>query len=448
MKYFLLIILTCTLVGANAQIITTVVGNGNNGYNGDGGLAINAELSQPIGLSFDNSGNVIFCQHVLVRKVDKLTTIVTTIAGSDTALNQSGGGDGGQAIQAYVLEPYAACFDKVGNFYIADYNYNEVRKVTISTGVIDTFAGCRLGGNTGDGGPAKQAKFGGGVSCICIDTAHGFLYVSDEWNHRVRKVDLTTNIITAFAGTGTNGYSGDGSLAVNADFSRILGLAVDDSGNVFIGDWDNARIRKVDYSTGIVTTIAGNGTLGYSGDGALATNAKICKPTAICIDKCGNLYFTNEDSCVVRKIDRNTGVITTIAGNGVAGFAGDNGLAPNAELNHPTGLAIDDYGNLFISDFNNHRIRKVTFDTACGHTTEVANISTPTPRIYPNPAQNEITITASSITQIDIYNTLGVQVFKHTYSVTTRAHVSIATLPPGIYFVRVNDACTQKLVKQ
>ncbi len=195
---------------------------------------------------------------------------------------------------------------------------------------------------------------------VCFDPTQHYLYISNEFGHTVRKVNKLTDTITAFAGTGVNGYSGDGDLAINAKFSRVLGICSDPVGNIYIGDWDNARIRKVDAATGIVTTIAGNGVVGYSGDGGPAISAMINRPAGICLDKCGNLYFSMEDSNCVRRIDANTGIITTIAGNGIAGFSGDSGLAVNAKLYAPVGVVIDSAGNLFIGDNGNNRVRKVT----------------------------------------------------------------------------------------
>ena len=354
--FLLLIIPYCV----NAQIITTYAGNGIGGsLLGDGGPATNAEITTLYGLNFDDTGNLLICQYDLIRKVNKSTNIISTIAGCDTATSAGGGGDGGPATCASVAEPYAICVDSADNYYIADRWFSEIRIVYSSTGVIDTFAGDRTGGGLGNGGPAKSAELNAPVG-VCFDPAQHYLYISNEFGYTVRKVDMHTDTITAFAGTGVNGYSGDGGLAINAKFSRILGICSDTVGNIYIGDWDNARIRKVDAVTGIVTTIAGNGTVGYSGDGGPATSARIDRPAGICFDKCGDLYFSMEDSNCVRRIDAITGIITTVAGNGIRGFAGDSGLAVDAELNNPVGVAVDSSGNLYIADQLNNRVRKVT----------------------------------------------------------------------------------------
>ena len=345
----------------NAQVITTYAGNGIAGdVLGNGGPAINAEIASPYGLNLDDTGNLLIGQVDMVRKVNTVTNIITTIAGSDTASSLGHGGDGGPAIAALMLEPWDICVDNENNYYIADRWYSEVRKVNIATGIIDTFAGNRLVGSIGDGGPAKNAELDDPIG-VCFDKAQQYLYIADEYGHNVRRVDMLTGIIGTYAGiAGVSGYSGDGGPATEAHFSRLLSIRIDSAGNLYIGDWDNARIRKVDASTGVVTTFAGNGTVGYSGDGGLATAAMINAPAGITLDKCGNLYFTDQYNQRVRRIDVNTSIITTVAGNGIAGFSGDSGLAVNAELNYPTGLAIDSSGNLYITDFTNNRVRKVT----------------------------------------------------------------------------------------
>jgi len=345
--------------GIKGQVISTYAGTGITGDTvlGDGGLATSAAIDFPYGLNFDNSGNLLICMDDLVRKVNRSTGIINTIAGSDTASSLGGGGDGGLAISASILEPYSVCVDSVGNYYIADRWYSEIRKVSIYTGVIDTFAGNRTPGNAGNGGAAKYAELANPVA-VCYDSNKRYLYISNEFGYCVRRVDMSNDTIGGYAGTGTNGFSGDGGPAINATFGHVLGICFDHSNNLYIGDWGNHRIRKIDAFTGNVMTIAGIGIDGYSGDGGLAINAMIIEPFALCFDKCGNLFFS--DSNRVRRIDGITGVINTIAGNGIAGFSGDGALAVNAELNLAIGVAIDSSCNLYISDSKNNRVRKVT----------------------------------------------------------------------------------------
>ena len=436
-----LLVCICLLVcfGAHGQIITTVAGNGVAGYNGEGGLATNANISYPIGLAIDNVGNILVGlsqSFPLVRKIDKTSNIIRTIAGSDTASSAGGGGDGGIATCASVLSVYAIATDAMNNFYIADFGHNEVRKVDVLTGIIDTFAGCRIIGNTGDGGFARQAKFNS-ISGICIDTVSGYLYIADGYNHRVRRVNMATGIITAFAGSGINGYGGDNGPASSAKFSRVLGLSLDRFGNIYVGDWDNARIRKIDAVTGIVTTIAGNGTVGYSGDDGLATLAMLAKPSAIRFDHCGNLYFSDEDNNRVRKVDVNTGIITTIAGSGVAGYGGDGGQATAAQFNHPTGLAIDDSGNLFISDYYNQRIRKVSFNPNCWPLAVGDAQQNKSLAIYPNPATSTLHIdNLKAPATYTLYDITG-RVVATSQLTTGPNELNTTHLSPGIYLLHL-----------
>ena len=369
MKRLIIIILLLFPLFSRAQTINTYAGSGI-GYpssgiidslNEDGGLAINSEIGVPWGLNFDRSGNLIVCEQVLVRKINKVTNIISTIAGSDTASSLGHGGDGGPAICASIISPFNVCYDDTGNFYIADNWYGEVRKVSIASGIIDTFAGNRSLGSGGDGGLAKEAELSDLVG-VAFDSSRQYLYVSQgHSSSRVRRINMATGIITAFAGIGGEGFSGDGGPAINAQFNMIDGgICFDHLNNLYISDGGNGRIRKVDAVTGIVTTFAGNGTIGSSGDGGPATEAMIDLPGGMCFDKCGNFYFSSWDSNRVRRIDGITGIITTVAGNGIMGFAGDSGLAVNAELHHPYGVCIDSSCNLFIADQNNNRIRKVT----------------------------------------------------------------------------------------
>lgn len=216
---FLLISMIC-----NSQIITTYAGDGISDYGGDGGLAKNAHLGCPLGINIDKNGNLLICMTNIVRKVNKITYIISSIAGDTAALAI---GNGGIATNALVLGPAAVCVDDTGNLYIGDSWTSEVRKVNIYSGIIYAFAGSGIQGYGGDGGLAKNAKLNATVMGVCIDTIRKYLYIADEYNYRVRKVDMTTNIITTIAGTGIRGYSGDNVLAVNSELSRVEGIAID-----------------------------------------------------------------------------------------------------------------------------------------------------------------------------------------------------------------------------
>jgi len=450
-KFYTLLIAALVLsYASSSQIITTCVGNGTVGYGGDGGAATNCQLTYPLGLLLDNNGNLLICHQNFVRIIDLATGSVSAVAGNDTARTA---GDGRPATAAQLVNPYAVCSDANGNLFVTSWNNYTVREIYGASDTIRDFAGIdRVGGSSGDGGPATAAELGAPFG-ISIDTMRKYIYIADEYNYRVRRIDMATNIISDFAGTGVNGYSGDGSLATNANFSRTTGVSVDRDGNVYIGDWDNGRIRKVDIATNIVTTIAGNGVIGYSGDGGPATGAMISKPSAICFDRCGNLYFTDEDSSIVRLIDASTQIITTIAGNGIAGFSGDGGPASAASFNHPDGICIDTAGNLYIADYYNQRVRKMTVSIMCdiALSTNIAKKESGI-GLYPNPTTTQLTVTTpNTVKEVTISNLIGQTIFTRLYDQET-AEINTSGLPPGVYLVRVSDGNgnteVQKILKE
>lgn len=273
--------------------------------------------------------------------------IITTVAGSGSG---NYAGDGGAATNTSLCDPAGVTSDKAGNLYIADKDNDRIRKID-ANGVITTVAG---GGSSGDGSVATNASLNGPVR-VTLD-AFASLYIVDSYNHRIRRVD-TNGIITTVAGKGTPGYSGDGGAATNAALNSPRDAVLDASGNLYIADTLNERIRKVD-TNGIITTVAGNGTSGYSGDNSAATNASLYYPSGITLDAYGNLFIADTSNYRVRKVDINS-IITTVAGNGNFGYSGDNGAATNASLNQPQGMNLDAFGNLYIADTSNQRIRRV-----------------------------------------------------------------------------------------
>jgi len=342
--------------GANiGNIITTVAGNGTGGYNGDGGFATNANLAGPDDVAVDASGNLYIVDYTtnVVRKVDA-NGMITTVAGNG---DWGYTGDGGLATNATFNGPDGIAVDASGNLYIADSGNTVIRKVD-PNGFITTVAGqAGRWGFSGDGGPATNATlyWPGGLA---VDST-GNLYIADTYNEVIREI-TTNGIITTVAGQGGIwGYSGDGSAATNASLTEPAGVAVDASGNLYIADTYNQVIRKVD-TNGIITTVAGNGSAGYSGDDDTATNASLDNPTDTAVDVFGNLFIADFNNNVIRKVDGN-GIITTVAGNGTAGYSGDGGTATNASLNGPYGLAVGVFDNLYIADYNNSVIRRVAF---------------------------------------------------------------------------------------
>jgi N-acetylneuraminic acid mutarotase len=284
---------------------------------------------------------------------------IITVAGNGTA---GYSGDGGPATSAELFGPSGVAVDHSGNVYIADYEYNCVRKVTASTGIITTAAGiCNQGGYSGDGGPATSASLFGPIF-IALDGA-GNLYIADAFNQRIRKVTASTGIITTVAGDGTQGFSGDGALAIYAQLNQPWGIGVDNAGNIYFADQNNNRIRKVTASTGVISTIAGTGTASYTGDGGPATSADLDFPSGIAVDASGNVYILVNGGTIIRKVTAATGIIDFYAGNGTYGFSGDEGPAASAVFNQADDLAVDGAGDLYIADTGNNRIRRVNAAT-------------------------------------------------------------------------------------
>ena len=279
------------------------------------------------------------------------TDIITTAAGTGVA---GFSGDTGQATAAQLNLPLGVVTDSAGNLFIADAVNNRVRKVD-TAGVITTFAGTGVAGFSGDTGQATAAQLSSPVG-VAVDGA-GNVYIADLNNNRIRKVD-TAGVITTFAGTGTAGFTGDTGQATAARINTAYGVAVDSAGNVYIADTGNNRVRKVD-TAGVIDTIAGTGVAGFSGDTGQATAAQLNIPTGVAADGAGNVYIADYLNQRIRKVNT-AGVITTIAGTGVAGFSGDTGQASLAQLNFPFGVHATSTGTLYIGDSNNNRVRKIT----------------------------------------------------------------------------------------
>lgn len=329
--------------------IITAVGNGVLGFAGDGGQAVKAEINQASGVAVDSSGNFYLADafNNRIRKIDT-SGVITTVAGSGV---YSYSGDGGPATSAQLFAPHAAAVDVNGNLFIADTDNNVVREVT-SKGVISTIAGTGASGSSGDNGPATAATLNLPQG-VAVDLS-GNVFVADTANSRVRKISNGT--ITNYAGNGTAGYSGNGGSATGATLNTPVGLAVDKSGSLYIADQGNNVVRMVSAG-GTITTFAGNGTQGYSGNGGPATSAQLNGPQGVAVDSSGNVYIADTLNSVIREVTPN-GVIQTIAGTGIAGYSGDGGLAIAAQLGSPTSVGVDVAGNLYVTD-SGTRVRKI-----------------------------------------------------------------------------------------
>ena len=348
--------------------ITTIAGiAGEFDYDGDGGPALSANLGFITGITLDQAGNIYFVDGAanVVRKVDRTSGTISTVAGTFLGFNfidpTPSKGDGGPAIEAHLNAPYGVAVDADGNIYISDTGNNIVRKVAVSTGIITTIAGNpNAYGYKGDGGPATEAELYGPYD-VAVDKDNN-VYIVDSQNAVIRKIAAGTGIITTVAGSGPDhtGFAGDNGLATHAHLHTPQGITVDSEGNLYIVDSGNNAIRKVNASTAIITTIAGTGQWGYDGDDKLATLAKLYAPSRVAVDDAGDVYIADQGSHVIRKITTATGMINTLAGTaGVAGYSGDGGPAIEARLSSPQGVAVDFDGNVFITESGNSVIRAV-----------------------------------------------------------------------------------------
>ena len=343
-------------VGVNAQIINTIAGTGAPSFGGDGAAAALAQLSDPSAVKVDAAGNIYIADrgNDCIRKINT-SGIISTIAG--TAGTSGFAGDGAAATAALLNTPGSIAIDGSGNIYISDYGNHAIRKVD-AAGIITTVAGgggSASSGSSGDGGPATAALLNRPQG-MNLDAA-GNIYFADEQNNAVRKINVSTGIISRVAGTGSASFTGDGGAATAATLKYPKDVVVDADGNVFIADHSNHRIRKVN-SAGIISTITGGTTFGYSGDGLDATGALIKYPYALTIDNQGNLLFNDQGNNRIRKIFT-SGIITSVAGNGSYGFSGDGGSCYSADLS-TVGITCDAAGNIYLAEYGYHRIRKIT----------------------------------------------------------------------------------------
>ena len=346
-------------------LISTVAGTGVWGYSGDGRAASSATTRNPQGVAVDSLGNLYIADSVnqVVREVNSITGQISTVVGN-------GGvgytGDGGPATKATLNNPASIAFDGAGNLYIADQGNNAIRKVDATTQQILTVAGGGLRASgpdgLGDGGPATSALLNG-PNDVTVDAA-GALYIADSMNGLVRRVDAVTGVISVVAGGGNGSGSdgiGDGAAAGNSRLNDPLSVALDASGNVYIADTGNSMIRRVDATSKIITTVAGNGISGYSGDLGPATSASLQSPAGVRLDSAGNIYIADKGANVIRQVNSASGLIRTIAGTGAQRYVGDGGSPINATLNAPAGLALDSNGTVYVADLTNNAVRKIVF---------------------------------------------------------------------------------------
>ncbi len=434
-KSFLAFLLTCAcnFLQAQVNIIKTIAGNGVVGYCCDDGPATDANLYAPTALCLDYSNNLYFADagNSRIRKISFPDLTITTIVGTDSA---GYNGDNIAATNARLYVPDGIFADSSGNIYIADGLNQRIRKVTKATGIITTICGTGATGSTGDGGLAINAELNIPAG-ICLDKQNN-IYIADYLTNKIRKIDAITGIISAYAGNGIIGYTGDGGPATNAKFNGPVQPIADTFGNIFICDQNNNTVRKVDAITGIVNTIAGTGTAGYTGDGGLAIYAKLNQPAGIYVDMQGNIFIAEFGNGVIRRVDGTSGIISTVAGNGTLGFSGDGGPATAAELKC-SDVFLDKNGVIYIADQNNDRVRMV-YNTAMG----IGNVQMgqyTNVKIYPNPVNDELNIENGANSDLIIYNLLGSELLE-TKLISNKEAVNIINLTPGVYLVKIIGA--------
>lgn len=368
-----------SVLSASAQsvsTITTAVGDGYQGKFGMGGPANAAELTSPNSLVIDKKGNLFIADTASehIYRVDAATGSISVFAGTG-----AGGysGDSGPAKSATFNHPFGLAFGPKGDLYVSDSRNNVIRRIDMSTGIIDTAAGNGFGAGPGDADACtalvsgKKARntalcnpFG-----IAVDV-NGNIFFTNA-SSQVVEIAASSHIVSIVAGTGSYGYTGDGGPAVNANLSWLPGLALDGQGNIYISDSGNCAIREVNVSTGLISSLVGSpsspwsGSCGLAGDGGPASAALIKNPFGISLDPSGNIFFSDNGNNLIRMISAASGNIYTVAGsyangNGIFGYSGDGGPATSATLAYPLGVTTDAAGNLYINDNENFSVRFVT----------------------------------------------------------------------------------------
>ncbi|MFI5120287.1 MAG: hypothetical protein ACHQM4_07735 [Thermoanaerobaculia bacterium] len=342
-----------------AQTITTIAGNGTNAFSPDGSLAAVSPLALALdstsNVVVDPEGNLVFSEGgaARVRRIVKKTGTLETVAGSGRA---SFAGDGGPATAAALKSPSEVALDRNGNLYIADAANYVVRRVDAKTRLITTIAGIRKNVFTGDGlaSEAGLARPAG----LAFDR-EGRLLIADTMNARVRRLDFKSGRIETLAGNGDMAFSGRPEKALGTGMAWPNAPRVDRSGNLWFCATGNNRVLKLDVKTGQVLVAAGDGMGNYAGDGGPGPSAQLNQPASLVLDGADNVFIADTMNHAIRRLDAKTGILKTVAGDGTPGFEGDGGPATKARLNFPVGLGLDGKGSLFVVDSMNARIRKI-----------------------------------------------------------------------------------------
>ncbi len=438
-----LVVTSFANIQANAQYISTFAGHkiaDTGAYSGDGGLAVNAQLNSCTSVAVDGAGNVYIADrgnHV-VRRVDN-AGIISTFAGTGAA---GFSGNGGNATAAKLNMPTSVATDAAGNVYISDMGNNRVRRVNPS-GIITNFAGNGVATYSGDADSAHLASINGPEG-LAVDASSNVL-IADAGNHVIRRVS-TSGIISTVAGSGLIGNSGDGGPATAARMYSPSGVATDAAGNIYIADVINNKIRRVS-SSGIISTFAGTGAAGNSGNGGAATAANLRFPSGVSVDGIGNIYIADQGNYNVRIVNA-SGVISNYAGVSTSGYDGDGGLATIAKLGSPKNVYVDGWGRVYIADNTNHVVRLVASTASTSMVSPLQQLL-----IFPNPTSGSFTISlpsANASAHITVSDITGKVVFQKQvgYSISN-IQVDLSEVAPGSYIITVaseNKVYTSNLV--
>lgn len=341
----------------SAAEVVTIAGTGKDEFSGDGGPALKAGVGQPFGLEIGPDGALYFCEYSnhIVRRLDLKTNVLTTVAGTGRKAGYAG--DGGPATKALMNQPHELRFDADGNYYISDMLGHAARRVDWKTGVMTSVAGAGKAGFSGDGGLAAAALFDQPIS-VLLDRSNGLL-ICDIKNHRVRRVDLGTGIVSTFAGTGEKKVTPNGAPLVGTPLNGPRTLALEADGNVIIVLREGNAVYRADLKTKTLHHIAGTGKQGFGGDGGDAKQAQLAGPKGAAVDHDGNILLCDTENHTIRIIRKATGAIESLIGDGKAGD-GPDGDPKKCRLNRPHGVFVDAIGNIYVGDSNNNKVRKLT----------------------------------------------------------------------------------------